>query len=180
MIKKLSRTHPPLVVYTKHRGAVLTEQGELVALEIIRHHRLLELYLHEVLGYDWDEVHDEADRLEHVISEAFEDRIARALGEPERDPHGDPIPTRDLQARISGGLPLTDLSVGDTVVVERVLDARPETLRLLAEVGLVPGARVTLERLEPEALTIRTGNAPGILSQNVPLEVARRVLVIKG
>ncbi len=97
MIKKLAESQPSLVDYQKHHGVILTQDGERIALEILRHHRLLEMYLHQVLGYGWDEVHDEADRLEHVISEEFEERIAQALGNPQRDPHGDPIPTRDFQ-----------------------------------------------------------------------------------
>jgi DtxR family Mn-dependent transcriptional regulator len=93
MIKKLAETRPPLLEYRRHHGVILTSQGEQVALEILRHHRLLEMFLHQILGYTWDEVHAEADRLEHVISEEFEERIAAALGDPSHDPHGDPIPT---------------------------------------------------------------------------------------
>ena len=96
MLQKLAESEPPLLEYRKHRGVQLTKEGEKVALETIRHHRLLELFLHEILGYDWDEVHEEADRLEHFISERFEERIAAALGNPQHDPHGDPIPGADL------------------------------------------------------------------------------------
>ena len=92
MVKKLSETNPPLLKYQRHHGVELTKQGEMVALEILRHHRLLEMFLHQILGYDWDEVHVEADRLEHFISEKFEERISQALGDPSHDPHGDPIP----------------------------------------------------------------------------------------
>ena len=98
MIKKLAATDPPLVDYRKHRGVVLTGAGERVALEILRHHKLIELFLHQLLGYDLANVHAEADRLEHVISEEFEERISIALGDPERGPHGDPIPARDVEA----------------------------------------------------------------------------------
>ena len=96
MIKKLASADPPLVDYQKHQGVLLTEEGKKAALEIVRHHRLLEMFLHEKLGYEWDEVDAEADRLEHFISEEFEERIAQSLGNPQFDPHGDPIPTRDL------------------------------------------------------------------------------------
>ena len=95
MLKKLAQTDPPWIEYEKHRGARLTEHGRHRALEIIRHHRLIELFLHHSLGYNWDEVHDEAEKLEHAISETFEERIAKALGNPEIDPHGHPIPRKD-------------------------------------------------------------------------------------
>jgi DtxR family Mn-dependent transcriptional regulator len=144
MVKKLAATRPPLLVYSKHRGVVLTQEGTRVALEIIRHHRLLELYLVQVLGYDWDAVHDEADRLEHVISEEFEERIARVLGDPDRDPHGDPIPDRDLQMLADSGVLLEALRPGEQAVVERVLDTSAEVLQRLGEAGLVPGARLTV------------------------------------
>ena len=97
MLKKLAAQVPQLVKYRRHRGVVLTPTGEKIALEIIRHHRLIELYLMEALGYSWDEVHAEADKLEHVISESFEDRIATFLGDPDVDPHGEPIPTKETE-----------------------------------------------------------------------------------
>ena len=95
MIKKLAEGKPRLVDYERHRGVSLTPAGRRIALEVIRHHRLIELYLQQSLGYAWDEVHDEAEKLEHVISEEFEDRIAEMLGDPEFDPHGDPIPAKN-------------------------------------------------------------------------------------
>lgn len=97
MVQKLAGAQPRLVDYRKHRGVALTPEGERAALEVIRHHRLLETYLREKLGYTPDEVHDEADRLEHVISEDLEERIARALDDPTVDPHGEPIPDRGLR-----------------------------------------------------------------------------------
>jgi DtxR family Mn-dependent transcriptional regulator len=144
MLKKLALTQPPLVEYQKHRGVVLTPQGEKIALEIVRHHRLLELFLHQILGYEWEEVHAEADRLEHVISEEFEERIALALGDPSHDPHGDPIPTRDLKLPESPSTRLSDLRAGQTAVIHRVRDSDSELLRYLNEVGLVPQARITV------------------------------------
>ncbi|MEJ2757300.1 MAG: metal-dependent transcriptional regulator [Anaerolineales bacterium] len=116
MIKKLSTTTPPLLEYKKHRGVILTSQGRDVALEILRHHRLLELFLHKVLDYPWDEVDEEADRLEHVISEKFEDRIAKALGNPEYDPHGDPIPTKELVIPDITHTPLSILRPGQSAI----------------------------------------------------------------
>jgi DtxR family Mn-dependent transcriptional regulator len=140
MIQKMAATSPPLVDYQKHRGVVLTPQGEAVALEIIRHHRLLELFLHETLGYSWDMVHGEADRLEHVISEDFEERIAEVLGDPSHDPHGDPIPTRDFQMPAASTLQLSALRPGQQASIQWVDSSDPELLRYLSSMGLVPQA----------------------------------------
>lgn len=149
MIKKLSETRPPLLEYRKHQGVTLTEEGEDVALEIIRHHRLLELFLHQILGYEWEDVHAEADRLEHVISEEFEERIAEALGDPSHDPHGDPIPTRDLQIPASSTTRLYDLREGDVATVQRVQDRDPDLLRYLSEIGMLPQTRLTILEYSP-------------------------------
>jgi DtxR family Mn-dependent transcriptional regulator len=144
MIKKLASTNPPLVEYQRHRGVVLTEPGMQVALEILRHHRLLEMFLHQILGYDWDEVHDEAERLEHVISEEFEERMAQALGNPSHDPHGDPIPSRDLEMPETSTALLLQLPPQQSAHISRVGSADPDLLRYLSNLGLVPGARVTV------------------------------------
>jgi DtxR family transcriptional regulator, Mn-dependent transcriptional regulator len=144
MLKRLASAQPALVKYEKHRGAVLTPEGERAALEIIRHHRLLELFLHETLGYSWDEVHAEADRLEHVISEEMEERIAQSLGHPSRDPHGEPIPSRELFVPLISDVPLSSLRRGDSGVVERVEASDLELLRHLEEIGLVIGARLSV------------------------------------
>lgn len=143
--------------YVRHElyhGATLTEEGEKAALEVIRHHRLLELYLHDKLGYSWDEVHAEAERLEHYISEEFEARIYDVLGRPEVDPHGDVIPTLEgavppeRAQNLASQLPLAEASAESVVAVERVPSSDPEKLRYLSEVGLVPGAQVrVLEKL---------------------------------
>ncbi|NJN44172.1 MAG: metal-dependent transcriptional regulator [Anaerolineae bacterium] len=157
MIKKLSETEPPLLEYEKHRGVVLTPEGEKVALEIIRHHRLLELYLHQMLGYPWDKVHDEADRLEHVISEEFEARIAEALGHPLHDPHGDPIPTVELTLPPSASTPLSRLRPGNRATIRRVRDTDPDLLCYLEEHGLVPQIHLTVLEHSPfdDNLTIQ-------------------------
>ncbi|MBI3159948.1 MAG: metal-dependent transcriptional regulator [Chloroflexi bacterium] len=144
MIKKLSATEPPLVEYRKHRGVMLTNAGEKVALETIRHHRLLELFLHQILDYPWDEVHDEADRLEHVISEKFERAIASALGNPDHDPHGDPIPGYDLSLPEATDTLLSELRPPQRGVVTRVRDTDPELLRYLHDLGVVPEAEVKI------------------------------------
>ncbi|MEX1246842.1 MAG: metal-dependent transcriptional regulator [Anaerolineales bacterium] len=144
MLQKLSATRPPLLEYQKHHGVRLTAQGEKVALETIRHHRLVELFLHQILGYQWDEVHEEADRLEHVISEQFEQRIAEALGDPRLDPHGDPIPSVDLTVPNSSHTLLSALRPGQRARVVRVRDTAPDLLRHLSEMGVVPQAELTV------------------------------------
>ncbi|WP_022798302.1 manganese-dependent transcriptional regulator MntR [Thermus islandicus] len=144
MLKKLAVLG--LVEHSPYRGARLTEAGRKVALEVLRHHRLLETYLHESLGYGWEEVHQEAERLEHVISEALERRIAQALGHPPFDPHGDPIPTPELTLPERPAIPLGEAPLGETQVV-RALAQDPGTLNLLAHLHLRPGTRLkVLER----------------------------------
>jgi DtxR family Mn-dependent transcriptional regulator len=149
MIQKLADTDPPLLDYRKHRGVKLTPVGEEVALEIIRHHRLLEMFLHQTLGYRWDEVHDEADRLEHVISEELEERIAISLGDPLHDPHGDPIPTRDLRLPESNEEMLSKVRPTKEVIVKRVRDTDPELLRYLSEMGIKPEAHLKVVNYSP-------------------------------
>ncbi len=160
MIKKLAATEPPLVDYEKHRGVTLTRDGEKVALEILRHHRLLELFLHQILGYSWDQVHAEADRLEHVISEEFEARIAEVLGDPSHDPHGDPIPQIDLSLPPVSRSPLKDLRPGEWATIQRVRDFDPDLLSYLDTCGLIPHAVVEVLDYSPfdENLTIRVQN----------------------
>jgi DtxR family Mn-dependent transcriptional regulator len=160
MVKKLSLSDPPLVDYQKHQGVSLTRAGEKVALETIRHHRLLETFLHETLGYDWDTVHEEADRLEHVISEEFEERIARALGDPTHDPHGDPIPTRELKMPSQPSTRLFDLRAGQQAIIQRVPDTDPELLRYLGDHGIVPGACIEVLKYSAfdDNLTLRIQN----------------------
>jgi DtxR family transcriptional regulator, Mn-dependent transcriptional regulator len=175
MIQKLAETTPPLVEYIKHQGVVLTPEGERVALEILRHHRLLELFLHQILGYEWEDVHAEADRLEHVISEEFEERISLALGNPSHDPHGDPIPTRDFQLPASPDTRLSELRDGDQAVVHRVQDSDPELLRYLSEIGLVPRARLTVLEYSPFdanlKLLIEGRPEPLVLGQRITRQV---------
>jgi DtxR family Mn-dependent transcriptional regulator len=145
MLQKLAGAKPPLVIYKKHQGVKLTKQGEKAALEVIRHHRLLETFLVSTLGYSWDEVHCEADKLEHVISEDFEARMAEALGHPTRDPHGEPIPTADLTMPADSSCPLASLRTDETATVQKVVDDDPALLRHLREIGLIPNARLTVK-----------------------------------
>ncbi len=149
MLRKLAEQEPPWVQYEKHRGVRLTERGRLRALEVIRHHRLLELFLHDSLGYSWDEVHAEAEKLEHAISETFEDRIAQKLGDPEIDPHGHPIPRKDGTIPERSEIPLLDLPVGTETKVSRVSDNDAEILRYLFGLGIVPGARIEVTERGP-------------------------------
>lgn len=147
MIKKLASLK--LVRHEKYRGVVLTTAGEKIALETIRHHRLVETYLAEVLGLDWDKVHDEAERWEHVLSEEVEAKIAEALNHPTRDPHGAPIPSLNGEITVDGWTPLTKLTTGAQGIVRRVSDENPETLRHLRDMQLLPGATVEVLRAVP-------------------------------
>jgi DtxR family transcriptional regulator, Mn-dependent transcriptional regulator len=144
MLQKLAANQPPLVEYRKHHGVILTNEGERTALSVLRSHRLLEMFLYEVLGYEWDEVHAEADRLEHAVSPRFVERIAVFLNNPEQDPHGDPIPSTDLS--MPGGEPvrLYDLRPGRKTTVQRVWNKDPQLLRFLSDKGIVPGAKITV------------------------------------
>jgi len=145
MLQKLASAKPPLVVYKKHQGVTLTKNGEKVALEVIRHHRLLETFLVNTLGYSWDEVHCEADKLEHVISEDFEARMAKALGNPTRDPHGELIPTADLTMPADESCPLASLRTDETATVRRVSDDDPALLRHLRKIGVVPEVKIVIK-----------------------------------
>jgi DtxR family transcriptional regulator, Mn-dependent transcriptional regulator len=142
MLQRLAGGDPPLVDYRKHQGVTLTLAGKRAALEVIRHHRLIETYLVETLGYTWDKVHAEADRLEHVISEDFEARIAAALGHPTRDPHGELIPTVDLTMPTDAAVPLSALRPPQKAVILRVRADDLALLRHLENLGLVPGAKI--------------------------------------
>ena len=137
MVKKLAERG--LVRHAPYKGVELSDDGEALALEVIRHHRLLELYLAESLGLPWDRVHDEAEVLEHVLSEELEELIAAKLGDPTVDPHGDPIPTRDLEMPESDTVALASLEPGQAGTFVRVSDSDPEMLRYLTERGISPG-----------------------------------------
>jgi DtxR family Mn-dependent transcriptional regulator len=147
MAKKL--TEHGLLNYEKYKGIRLTEPGRRIALEVIRHHRLLELYLTQALGYTWDEVHAEADRLEHVISEQFESRIAATLGHPHHDPHGDPIPALDGTLPAQASTLLVDAPLNIPHIVRQITNQSPEMLRYLANLGLIPGTQVTVTARAP-------------------------------
>jgi DtxR family Mn-dependent transcriptional regulator len=148
MLQRLASLN--LVNYEKHYGVTLTENGQKIALEVIRHHRLIELYLIEALGFRWDEVHEQADVLEHVISEKLEERIAAVLGHPTVDPHGDPIPSREGAIVAVQMQRLATLKQGDKARVARIpADENSEMLRYLAELGLVPGQAILITAVAP-------------------------------
>ncbi len=147
MVKKLAALG--LVDHVPYRGVILTALGRKLALEILRHHRLLELYLTEAFGMPWDQVHAEAEKLEHVLSEELEDLIATKLGDPRVDPHGDPIPGRDGSIDEPDTLSLSDLATGDRAVFLRVSDSDPDMLRYLAERDIRPGQHLEVVDKQP-------------------------------
>ena len=176
MIQKLASSEPPLVDYLKHQGVTLTSEGKRAALEVLRHHRLLETWLVQSLGYTWDEVHDEACRLEHVISEDFEARMDAALGHPTHDPHGDPIPDAELVMPNDEALPLASLRPNQEAVILRVSGEEPSFLRHLEELGLIPGAQITITEFSPfdNNLTISVVGNP---SSVVGLAITSKIFV---
>lgn len=159
MVKKLAERG--LVDHEPYKGVTLTPEGMRLALEVVRHHRLLELYLAQELGMPWDRVHEEAEALEHVISEDLEARIAAKLGDPTHDPHGDPIPSADLVIAEPGTRALADLAAGDRGTFARVSDADPEMLRYLSGRGIAIGHDVEVLERQPfdGPLTVRVGDA---------------------
>jgi DtxR family Mn-dependent transcriptional regulator len=179
MLQKLAALDPPLVIYKKHHGVHLSKAGRKRALEIIRHHRLLETFLHLVLGYPWDEVHEEAERLEHFISERFEARIDAKLGHPEFDPHGHAIPALDGSLPAAEPQSLAHLKPGQSARVASVSDKDPQMLRYLAAQGIRPGVKLTLiGQLPfhgPFQVRVDTAKKPALLS--LPLTEAISVAV---
>jgi DtxR family Mn-dependent transcriptional regulator len=176
MLKRMAELG--LVEHRPYHGVELTEAGSRVALEVVRHHRLIEAYLAEALGMPWDRVHNEAEVLEHYISEELEERIAAALGDPSRDPHGDPIPDRELElADDAAGVSLAELRPGDGAVFTRVSDSDPEMLRYLDERGIRPGAEVAVRDRDPfgGALTIAVEGSPHAIGD----DLARRMIVTR-
>jgi DtxR family Mn-dependent transcriptional regulator len=171
MLKKLEEQG--LVDREEYRGVTLTEEGTVVALEILRHHRLLESFLTEQLDYDWADVHEEADRLEHHVSEELTQRIADALDNPGVDPHGDPIPDADLKLPDSEATDrLSDTTEGDRAVVRRIRHQGDEELRYLSAAGIEPGIEIEIVEVAPFGLvTVRTPDG----EQSLPEEIARLI-----
>ena len=167
MVKSLAeKGHAEHVPY---HGVRLTRRGEQAALRIIRRHRVIELYLIEKLGYRWDNVHEEAERMEHAASDELVDRMAAALGDPDFDPHGSPIPTSEGEVEDREGVALSDLGSGVRVVVREVADDDSERLRYLASMGLFPGTEVTVESEAPldGPITVRVDGESHVLDQKL-------------
>lgn len=167
MAKKLARAN--LVAHEPYRGIRLTPAGERVALEIVRNHRLLELFLVQALGYSWDEVHAEAERLEHAVSDRLIERIAEYLGDPRYDPHGDPIPRPDGEVTARDLTPLSEWPLNKQGVVARLRDQSPDMLRYLTDKGLVVGARVRVVGRDPfdEPLHLIAGESEQVIGSHV-------------
>ena len=173
MIRRLSEQG--LVRHERYRGARLTAAGRRAALRTVRRHRVIEAYLTEALGYSWDRVHDEAERLEHAASDELIDRMAEAIGEPETDPHGAPIPSRDGSLPAQALAPLTAAATGSDARVVQVSDRSGEALRYLAQLGIVPGARVRVTAREPfdGPVVVRVRGA----TRRVSLALATEIMV---
>jgi DtxR family transcriptional regulator, Mn-dependent transcriptional regulator len=171
MLKKLHSMK--LVRYARYHGVSILPAGRKIALEVVRHHRLLEAYLQQALGYSWDRVDAEAERLEHVISEEMEDRIDEVLGHPRVDPHGDPIPTKNGVVARTRHVALVDLQPGESAEIRRVADQSAAKLRQLAALGLVPGALVSVIEKGPfgEALVVRVGKSRHVLGAELASQV---------
>lgn len=177
MLQKLAAANPPLIEYTKHQGARLTGDGRRVALALVRRHRLLEAYLYERLDYRWDEVHDEAQRLEPMVTDLLAERLAEALGQPTRDPHGHAIPGPDLAVEAIELTPLSTLRTGDRATIVHVSDGDPALLRSLDALGLKPDAVlvVVARRGGAQPMTLSVGDLEPTIS--LPIEHAGQIFV---
>ena len=175
MLQKLSASSPTLVEYERHRGVRLSSAGRRRALEVLRHHRLLETFLYEILEYPLEEVHDEAERLEHFISERFEERIAAKLGHPKFDPHGHCIPEMDGKMPKQVSRPLTDIEEDGKYLVDSVSDQDPLLLKQLKAHGISPGARLQVTNPSREELVLRVGSKSKALRLSRTLAGAVRI-----
>jgi DtxR family Mn-dependent transcriptional regulator len=179
MIKRLSNVRPKLVSHELHKGVSLTPRGKKVALSVIRRHRLLETFLNRVLGFSWDEVHDEAANLEHHISDRLTDAIAEYLNYPEYDPHGDPIPKKDGKMKADNLLSLTATPVGESVRIARVRHTNAELLRYLDELGIRLETIITVVEKAPfkGPLSIRIGAQRQAPVRTLGINVADEIMV---
>jgi len=171
MLKRLSSMG--LVDYNSYKGVRLTDFGTKIALEIIRHHRLLELYLKEKLGYSLDKVHEEACRLEHVISREFADKINELLGDPKFDPHGHPIPAKDGSIQFPNEIPLANAEGGQSVIIRRLFDDDTKLLGYLEELGLLPGVKIKLISKAPFSgpITLRLKDVDKLIGYEVASKI---------
>jgi DtxR family Mn-dependent transcriptional regulator len=167
MVKRLSELG--LLEHIPYKGVELTDAGRQAALRMVRRHRLIEAYLVEFLGYSWDAVHAEAERLEHAVTDTLVERMSAALGHPDVDPHGDPIPAADGSIHELPYTPLAEIPVGETVEVRRVDEREPERLRYLATLGLTPGAVVTLRDRQPFGgpVTVESAGEQHVIGQEL-------------
>jgi DtxR family Mn-dependent transcriptional regulator len=174
MLQKLAAAPEPMVEYERHRGVALSAAGKRRALEVVRHHRLIETFLYEVLDYPIEEVHEEAERLEHFISERFEERIAAKLGHPKIDPHGHSIPTREGKMAARESMLLADVVQEGTFVIDSVSDRDAHNLRLIEACGITPGARLRVRKsVSPRGYSVSVGRSSKafILSREVAQDV---------
>lgn len=167
MVKRLSEHG--LLEHVPYRGVLLTDEGRRAAIRMVRRHRLIEAYLVEFLGYSWDTVHEEAERLEHAVSDTMIERMATAMGNPTVDPHGDPIPLADGSIHEIAGTPLSDVPVGETVEIHRVHASQPERLRYIASLGLRPGVQLTVVDRQPvdDLVTIQVGTDRQVIGREL-------------
>jgi DtxR family Mn-dependent transcriptional regulator len=177
MLQKLASADQPFVEYERHGGVQLSAGGRRRALEIVRHHRLIETFLYEVLDYPLEEVHDEAERLEHFISERFEERIAAKLGHPTIDPHGHSIPTMEGQMQVPESMLLADVVQQGTFVVDSVSDRSSQNVRLIESRGMTPGAKLRVRKApSPAGFYLSIGRSPEIF--RVSHDLARDVRIV--
>jgi DtxR family Mn-dependent transcriptional regulator len=167
MVKRLSEHG--LLEHVPYRGVQLTEEGRRAALRMVRRHRLIEAYLVEFLGYSWETVHEEAERLEHAVSDRLVERMAAALGHPQVDPHGDPIPSADGFVQELSCTPLSDVPVGQSVEIHRVRESQPDRLRYIASLGIRPGVRIAVIDRQPfdDLVTIEVGNQTHVVGREL-------------
>jgi len=172
MLQKLAEAEPALIVYQKHRGVSLTEEGEAAALQIIRRHRLIEQFLYDVLEYPLDRIHAEAEVLEHAVSDYFVERLARLLREPGFDPHGEPIPDQDLTITDLRTLaPLSELAPGEQGAVRLIGDPSRELLQYLQSIGIRPGIALRVTQRNPvdgtQQIEILPGGQPQVIGKSI-------------
>lgn len=167
MLRRLAEQR--LVDHEPYRGVTLADEGRRIALRMLRRHRLIEAYLVAHLGYTWDTVHEEAERLEHAVSDTLVERMAQVLGDPQEDPHGDPIPGPDGSLAEMVYVPLAELGVGDEAEIRRVTTSQPERLRYIGATGLMPGTRVALVAREPfhGPLRVRVGDREQVIGHEL-------------
>jgi DtxR family transcriptional regulator, Mn-dependent transcriptional regulator len=178
MLQKLAASPAPLVEYERHGGVQLSVGGKRRALEVVRHHRLIETFLYKVLDYPIEEVHDEAERLEHFISERFEERIAAKLGHPKIDPHGHSIPTMEGEMTARESILLADVEQEGTFVIDSVSDRDAHNLRLIEACGITPGARLRVRKsASSDGFSVSIGRSSKAF--DLPREVARDVRIVR-